>query len=173
MDSFVAGKFDDWPIAGPLTVLWLLRYMWSNGGSPTAFHLRWLDFVRLDYSAHGPTEHQLLCKLLEIMIVYDGLSVGMLASGELIARKIQMIHEKWRHKMPLLAAGGNSAKDNKASIVDDDSFLLLGTSETRGNVGVSPDLTKWLGEELAKEALAAKERRKAREERALAAGAQK
>lgn len=33
-----------------------------------------------------------------------------------------------------------------------------------------PDLAKWLGEELAKEALAQKERRKAREERALAAG---
>jgi hypothetical protein len=46
--------------------------------------------------------------------------------------------------------------------------LLLGTSETRGNIGVCPELAVWLGSELSKQALADKERRKAREERALA-----
>ena len=51
----------------------------------------------------------------------------------------------------------------------DESHLLLGTSETRGNLMVAPALQKWLGEQLAQEALAAKEKRKAREERALAA----
>ena len=44
----------------------------------------------------------------------------------------------------------------------------MGTCETRGNLGVCPELQKWLGEELGREALANKERRKAREERALA-----
>ena len=53
---------------------------------------------------------------------------------------------------------------------DDDTHLLLGTHETRNNVGIAPALSKWLGEELAKESLAAKERRKAREERQLATG---
>ena len=49
---------------------------------------------------------------------------------------------------------------------EDDSYLLLGTSETRANVGVAPQLQAWLGDELSKEASASKERRKAREERA-------
>eukprot|EP00972_Heterocapsa_arctica_P046889 6921598-Heterocapsa_arctica.AAC.1 len=53
--------------------------------------------------------------------------------------------------------------------MDDSQLLLLGTTDTRGRVGVSPALQSWLGEELAKEAMANKERRKAREERALAA----
>ena len=53
--------------------------------------------------------------------------------------------------------------------MEDDTHLLLGTSDTRGNVGVCPELQSWLGEQLSKEALATKERRKAREERALAA----
>ena len=44
----------------------------------------------------------------------------------------------------------------------------MGTAETRGGLSVSPCLIKWLGEEMAKEALANKERRKAREERAAA-----
>lgn len=171
IDGMTKHSFDDWPITGPVTIIWLLKYMWANGGSTTAFHHRWLDSVRLDYSAHGTTEHQLLCKVLEVMITYDGLALGMIAAVELVALKIQMLHEKWRHKMPLLANGVGGGKDAKGSLADYDSFLILGTSETRGNVGVCPDLTKWLGKELAKEALAAKERREAREERALAAGA--
>ena len=73
-----------------------------------------------------------------------------------------MIHDKWKHKMPSLSSVHGYSHD-------DDSFLLLGTHETRNNVGVCPPLTKWMGDELAKESLAAKEHRKARDERALAA----
>ena len=58
-------------------------------------------------------------------------------------------------------AGGND--------IFEDSHLLLGTSETRGAVCMAPALQEWLGEQLSKEALANKKRRKAREERALAA----
>ena len=73
--------------------------------------------------------------------------------------------------MPQLLVKGDSHGGKKSSILmEDDSYLLLGTSETRGNVGVSPELQRWLGDELSKEVLASKERRKAREERALPAG---
>ena len=73
-----------------------------------------------------------------------------------------MIHDKWKHKLPSLSGTAGGA-------TEDDSFLLLGTSETRGNLGVAPHLSKWIGEQLALEGLAAKERRKAKEERTLAA----
>ena len=62
------------------------------------------------------------------------------------------------HKMPNISAGSGGA--------DEDSLFLLGTYETRGNIGIAPSLTDWLGSELGKEAVASKERRKAREERA-------
>ena len=52
---------------------------------------------------------------------------------------------------------------------DDDSHLLLGLHETRGNLGMVPSLSKWLGEELSREAAVSKEWRKAREERVAAA----
>ena len=51
--------------------------------------------------------------------------------------------------------------------LEDDSYLLLGTHESRGNVGMSPELLAFLGTELNKQAMVDKERRKAREERAL------
>ena len=79
-----------------------------------------------------------------------------LASAEIGARKIQMIHERWKHKSPSLTTGA----DHKGQ--DDDIHLMFGTCETRDNVGISPLLQKWLGDELGKEASASKERRKAR-----------
>ena len=85
--------FGDWPVLGPVTGPWLLKYMHVNGGSPLAFHHRWIAEVRLDYSATGTAEHLLLCRVLELMVTYDGLNATQLASTELIPRKIQMIHE--------------------------------------------------------------------------------
>ena len=91
----------------------------------------------------------------------DHFDIGRSAAFELIARKLQMIHDKWKHKLP------NVNPTSTSSGADDESFLLLGTHETRGNIGVSPELTTWLGGELGRLALVDKERRKAREERAL------
>ena len=43
----------------------------------------------------------------------------------------------------------------------------MGTDETRGGICVCPALNAWMGEQLHKEGLAAKEQREAREEKAL------
>jgi len=160
-DKSAPFKPEDFPLLGPLSCLWLMKYMLGNGGSPSSFHQRFMSDTRLDYSAGGMAEHMTLCKALEMFSVYDQLDLTKSAGCELIARRIQIIHEKWRHKLPNLNPSGSSAGG------DDDSYLLLGTSETRGNIGVCPELSIWLGSELSKQALADKERRKAREERAL------
>ena len=109
-------------------------------------------------------EHLGLCKMFELALVYDQLDLGALASFELGDRRLQAIHDKWKHKLPSQSGLGATV----APGLDDDMHLLLGTSETRGNLGVSPELQRWLADESSKEASAAKERRKAREERALA-----
>ena len=48
-----------------------------------------------------------------------------------------------------------------------DSHLYQGASSTRGLLCIAPSLEKFVGDELAKEALAQKERKKAAEERCL------
>ena len=53
--------FLDWPIKGPRTVIWLLRHMIANGGTPMAFHHRWLSETRLDSSSGGVSEHMTWC----------------------------------------------------------------------------------------------------------------
>ena len=159
-------KFDDWALSGPRTTQWLMLYFFRNGGGARAYHQRWMAEVRLDYGAAMTSEHLAWCQLFEIAVTYDMLDVTNLCCLELAARRVQAIHERWKHKLPSTGIGSTGA-----SSWEDDNHLLMGTAETRGNIGVCPALQKWLGEESAKESLAAKERRKAREERALAAKA--
>ncbi len=126
-----------------------------------AYHQQWVNEVKLDYQAAGVLEHQGWCRALDLGLSYDFLDVSRSACMELGARRVQMIHDEWKHKMPQLSATGSD--------INDDSFLILGMQETSGNLAMAPELVKWLGEELSKDAFANKERRKAREERALAA----
>lgn len=161
IDKFIPARDTDYPLSGPVTGPWLIKFMWQNGGGPMAFHHRFLADTRLDYTAGGMSEHMSLCKCLELAITYDHIDIGRSSACELMCRKIQMVHDKWKHKLP-------NVNPTSTSSADDESFLLLGTHETRGNIGVSPELTSWLGGELGKLAMVDKERRKAREERSLA-----
>jgi len=56
---------------------------------------------------------------------------------------------------------------------EDEAFLFLGSDPTRGNLCIAPSLNSFIGQELAKEALASKEQRQAREERTLLRGQKK
>ena len=152
----------DWPISGPLTVLWLLKFVLSYCGSFVVFHARWLQDVRLEPNSAGVSEHAALCKMLEFFINYDQFDPVRSAGIELMCRRLQIIHERWKHKLP-------SASSFAGTNDQDDSYLMFGTQETRGSLAVCPALTKWLGDEACKEAAAGKERRKAREERIAAA----
>ena len=161
IDKMTEQTQDDWPIAGPLTLLWLIRFMITLGGTCLGFHQRWMTECKLDYSAAGVLEHQGLCRLLDTAIIYDFLDLPRIAAFEIAARRLQMIHDRWKHKLAQYQPSGTDGAE--------DAFLILGTGETRGNLAMAPALTRWLGDELSKEAVANKERRKAREERALAA----
>ena len=89
------------------------------------------------------------------MVVYDQLDVANIASAELIVRGIQRIEEQHKLKLTSVDDAGEAA-------------LFLGSSGgSRGGTVVSPKLAEWIGSEMQKEAAIAKERRKAREERAL------
>jgi hypothetical protein len=159
VDKMKDTEFDDWPVLGPHTTVWLVRFMILRAGSCMGYHERWMSEVKLDYSAAGTVEHQGWCRFLDTAISWDFLDLGKIAAAEIGARRVQMIHDKWKHKMPQFTGPDGQ----------DEMHLMMGSGEMRGNVAMSPELTRWLGEEMAREALAAKERRKPRGERALAA----
>ena len=150
----------DWPINGPRTALWVGRFCLENGHTPNGMHTAWRQQAKLTQTDQGVTLHETVCKALHYATTYDQLNIGELASMEVLARGLQMTQYRWRDR--LLGVGQNDH--------DSESHYFFGTDCTRGSLCVSPALNSWLGAELQKEALAAKEQRKAREERVLKRG---
>ena len=130
--------------------------MVNHAGSALAHHQAWRIACKFQPSDGPAVEHEGLCKILHTMLTYDQLDISNLASAELIARGIQRIEEKHKFKLQASDDSGEGA-------------LFMGAmGGARIGSVVSPKLTEWVGGELQKEALVAKERRKAREERNLA-----
>jgi len=121
----------------------------------------WRTACKLQPSDKPAQDHEMLCRILQTMVVYDQLDVANIAAAELVVRGIQRIEEQ--HKMKLVAAEDAG-----------EASLFLGSSGgSRVGTVISPKLSEWIGAEMQKEASIAKERRKAREERALSRKADK
>ena len=148
-------SFNDWPVAGPRTVLHVLARMVEHGGSPVAHSQAWRVACKFQPADKPAQDHEMLCRILQTMVVHDQLDASNLASAELVARAIQRIEEQHKFKLAAVEDAGESS-------------LFLGTSggSSMGTI-ISPKLSEWIGAEMQKEAAIAKERRKAREERAL------
>eukprot|EP00973_Karenia_brevis_P052450 7287757-Karenia_brevis.AAC.1 len=66
----------DWPIRGPLTVVWVLKFMASQAGTPKGWHLKWVNLCKLQPTDNGVQLHEQMCNLLELMVSYDQLEAG-------------------------------------------------------------------------------------------------
>jgi len=150
-----AYQFEDSPVRGPATVLWCVKFMRTNGGSPLGWHQRWMTITKLQPSDPYAAFHECNCRILELAVTYDQLGVTALASMEYVCRQIQMIEEKYKDKNT-----STSSESFEAS-------LYAGVTH-RSGLCISPQLSAWISDELKGEAAVMKERRKAREERALA-----
>ena len=148
----------DWPLKGPRTLLWVLNFICRNGGTPIGRHTKWKAEAYLDEEDPGVDVHLLRCRLLEHSVVHDQTHATNLASMELVGRTLQTQEELYRDRFQPSSEHGS------------DAALLSGAQDAGGSICVAPALRDWLAAEKTREAAIAKERRKAREERALAAG---
>ena len=148
----------DWPIAGPRTALWCCRFIAQHGSTPMGRHVRWRQEAGLTDSDLGVDEHEKSCRALEHAAVFDQVNVPNLASLEVICRDLQVQEERYRERV---------ANPDQAGV---DRHLFMSSGKVRGNLCICPDLQSWVTAELTRESAIAKERRKAREERALASG---
>lgn len=159
-----ASTFADWPVKGPRTTLWCLRYVLEHGGTLLSHHARWKTEAKLQATDYGVQQHELLCRILTSMLQYDQLDLCNLASAELAFRELQLIEQK--HYDRLLPAKGQERPGDFSSAGE--HLLFLGSSQSQ--VMVCPALKEWLAEQMKGEAMIMKEMRKAREERALLRG---
>ncbi|CAK0801950.1 unnamed protein product [Prorocentrum cordatum] len=153
-------QWEGWPVRGPRTIHWVLRYIVDHGGTPTGMHSRWRSEARLQEHEPGVQEHERACRALEELLCFDQCNGANLAAAELLARTIQVQQERYRDR----SAGGTASGSHD----NVDAHLFMGTELTRGGVCVCPLLQEWASLQLAKEQALLRERRKAREERELA-----
>ena len=109
-------------------------------------------------------DHLFISELLETTVCFDQLNASDLGAIELVARRYQLYEEYYGHSLRQ-SDGGTSAE-----IWMDERQLFLGWERGRGKALVCPELDSWAATKLQAESAVLKERRKAREERVLAAG---
>ena len=130
--------------------------MLEHGNTPPGWHTKWKAEMKRQSADGGVDTHETLCRVLYSGLTYDQLNLGNLVVAEMMMRELMFIEEKYKDR-----AGG--AKDGSLS----EKSLFVG-HEQRVVLCIFPELiTYYIGEEMRKEALVMKERRKAREERAL------
>jgi len=154
-------EWPSWPIRGPRTVQWVLQHMGENGGTPLAWHSRWLSLSRVAAHEAVATQHEGLCRILQLSTTFDQLDICNISAMELVCRQLQLLEAKEYEKHL-----GKQNEEVTSALVDNRLYMGVGTS--RGGLCICPKLEEFLSKELASEAAVMKEQRKAREERVLA-----
>ena len=152
----------DCPLSGPRSVRWILKFIGDQCNTgPTGRLQQFMGLCKLSFQDKYVSEYAVLCKIFEYAIQYDQLRVSNLACMELVSRRLQLIEEKYRFRMPQLE--GNAGATDPEN--DHSLFMGLGTAATAGRLSimVMPELSTYIGEELAKEAAISKGKIKAHE----------
>ena len=164
----------DWPVKGPRTTMWVLHFMLRMAGGALAWHNRWMAMMQALETDDSAKLHESLCRVIETALCHDQLIICELASYEFLARQLQLVEERFfeeraRRTQPAPKAKGQAKDAAAAAAADATSEIghFLGTGETMGNLCICPALMDWIADQMKSEAAVAKERRKAREERAL------
>jgi hypothetical protein len=151
-------KWDDWPVPGGIfTVLWCMQFMLNRSGSPMLWHQTWVTLGKLNNNDHQVIFHEALCRMVETAACYDQINLPTLASMELLVRQIQCIEERQKDKFTAADFSGSTGYEQH----------LMAGSSSRSQLCICPALMEWVTKEVAKQNIMDKERRKAREERAL------
>jgi hypothetical protein len=109
--------FSDWPVPGPKTVEWCLKFMINRGGSPLGWHALWRSNGRLQESELLVQQHLSYCEILEASTTYDQLNIPALAGMELVCRQIQICEDKLCHRF----------EDSSPEALTHDYFLMSGS----------------------------------------------
>ncbi|CAK0837444.1 unnamed protein product, partial [Prorocentrum cordatum] len=139
-------RFDDFPVVGPRTTLWLCRFIRDQGSVPRTRTEKWMRDAHVPDNDRVRHEHGSLMEILETALTYDQLDVSALASFEILSRRVQLLEEAY-------------TSNPKAPRFDgSEHFQGLG----RKVAAVAPQLTSHVALQLQGEAAIQKERRKER-----------
>ena len=121
---------------------------------------QFMALTKLGFGDGSMMEYSLIAKTIDMGFNWDGIAIINIAAFELLARRFQLIEEKYKHRLP--SSEGKSVIDPET---DNSLYLGLGLSSSFGKqaVCVMPELSEYVGTELAKEAAISKGKMKAYE----------
>lgn len=162
-----AKEFDlGWKLSGPRTSRWCLNYLTVEGLGLEGHHERFRQICKLDSGSWGVQEHFQLSVMLRNLLQSDGFDGCNSIGIEMMFRRIQTIeysHAERARESESRALGGNS------KLALEEQFVFGSLVRTAGTLMICPALLQHVKEETEREVLLAKNLRKAKEERELAA----
>ena len=153
-----------WKIQGPRTAQWCLNYLAIEGLGLEGHHERFRQLCKLDSAAWGVQEHFQLSMMLRQLLQVDCFNGCNSLGIELMFRRLQTIeyaHSEKAREAESRVAGGRLALEEQ--------YVFGSVVRHAGTLMIAPSLLSHVKEETEKEVLLAKNLRKAKEERELAA----
>ena len=123
----------------------------DSAGCYTAAHQQWIQASRIPDGDRGIYEHEVLCRSLDAMLMYDQMNLPALRSAEILVRRLMLIEEAYSMCPSSPDFGG--------------ADIYMGWSALgSGGAGAVAPMRAHVAEQLRGRAAVAKEQRKAREE---------
>ena len=121
-------KHPKWPLTGPRCAIWCLCFCIAQCGGAFGARLQQLmSLAKLTYGDKRMTEYAVIAKTLEYLSQWDQMHFGNSVGIELLCRRLSLIEEKYRYRLPQF--DGNSGKDCAFDAEADASiFLGLGSA---------------------------------------------
>ena len=165
---------ENWPIEGPRSALWVVRYPSDTRcGGPESCHTWWRMTCRLSLADMGVSEHMQMLRFLSLAATYDQLDLSNPAVIEVIARRVELIEYQHREgsreglRASSLGTAASAALTGAAVLASEEADLFDGVGKIAGGACVAPAIVEFRDSELEKTAKLDKHSRKAREEKAL------
>jgi hypothetical protein len=182
VDAVQEVNFVDFPVPGPRTALWCLKFINRRNGGAIDWHRFWEHTHGLKSEFWGVGEHLMIMQAVDLALTYDALDVVNLGAFELMIRKAQLIeysYSEWGGggmSSDGAGADGKEKKDKKGKGrgglmrvgLYDEPQIFMGGHKEFGDIMVAPDLLDYVSKEVERDASVLKQVRKAREERAAA-----
>ena len=143
-------NFDDWPLEGPRSSLWLRRELRKQGLTFLRRRQNWSVKSGIRDGDRAIHEQGSICRALHYMMTYDQLNLGNLAGVEALAKRMMLLEEAYR--------GRPSAPSYEGA------EHFVGARESMDGNLVDPGLVKHVATKLKEESEVKKEQRKWREE---------
>lgn len=151
-------EFEDFPLQ-PRTALEYCKAVASISESATAQHHMWLGGARLADGDRSAYEDEVLARVIDLAVCYDGLNIANLASMELVVRRRQLIAE------------AHNASPGAPSYLGAEHYM--GQTYKAGGGVVVPTLTDFVSRKMQAQSAIMKEKRKLAEAKSAAKGGAK